>query len=124
MTDEIDRGRRSFLFGRKKRTPAKLPERAQPERARDAGTPFFARKGRPADGPPMVARIMSHACLVNAGQVCTVCSEHCPEEGAIVFWCGHGPVHLRLLPPLPVLKLEDWPGIFEVLERGLARAAG
>ena len=46
------------------------------------------------------------------------------REGAIVFWCGHGPVHLRLLPPLPTMKLEDWPRIFEVLERGFAVAAG
>ncbi|MEM9068685.1 MAG: aminotransferase class III-fold pyridoxal phosphate-dependent enzyme [Myxococcota bacterium] len=45
------------------------------------------------------------------------------REGAIVFWCGHGPLHLRLLPPMPALKLEDWPRIFEVLERGLAAAA-
>lgn len=44
-------------------------------------------------------------------------------EGAITFWCGHGPYHLRLLPPLPVLKLEHWPRIFEVIERGLAKAA-
>ncbi|MCA9616253.1 MAG: aminotransferase class III-fold pyridoxal phosphate-dependent enzyme, partial [Myxococcales bacterium] len=42
-------------------------------------------------------------------------------EGAITFWCGHGPFHLRLLPPLPVLKLEEWPRIFAVLERGLAK---
>jgi 4-aminobutyrate aminotransferase-like enzyme len=42
-------------------------------------------------------------------------------EGAITFWCGHGPYHLRLLPPLPAMKLEDWPRIFAVLERGLAK---
>ncbi len=42
-------------------------------------------------------------------------------EGAITFWCGHGPYHLRLLPPLPVVKLEDWPRIFAVIERGLAK---
>ncbi len=46
------------------------------------------------------------------------------DEGAVVFWCGHGPVHLRLLPPMPVVPLADWPRIFEVLERGLLRVAG
>ncbi|MFT5355816.1 MAG: hypothetical protein ACI9KE_003035, partial [Polyangiales bacterium] len=46
------------------------------------------------------------------------------DEGAVAFWCGHGPYHLRMLPPLPVLTLDQWPKIFEVLERGLARVAG
>jgi len=46
------------------------------------------------------------------------------DEGAILFWCGHGPYHLRMLPPLGVMKLEDWPRVFEVIERGLAKAAG
>ena len=45
------------------------------------------------------------------------------DEGAVTFWCGHGPVHLRLLPPMPALKLDQWPAIFEVLERGLAKVA-
>lgn len=46
------------------------------------------------------------------------------EEGAIVFWCGHGPVHIRMLPPMPGMSLDQWPAIFETLEKGLARAAG
>ncbi len=46
------------------------------------------------------------------------------DEGAITFWCGHGPFHLRMLPPLPAMEIGQWPAIFEVLERGLARAAG
>lgn len=45
------------------------------------------------------------------------------DEGAVTFWCGHGPYHLRMLPPLPVVTMDMWPRIFEVLERGLARAA-
>jgi len=45
-------------------------------------------------------------------------------EGAVLFWCGHGPVHLRMLPPMPAMELDQWPAIFEVLERGLAKAAG
>lgn len=48
----------------------------------------------------------------------------CYEEGVILFSCGHGPYHVRMLPPLGVMKLEDWPRVFEVVERGLARAAG
>lgn len=43
------------------------------------------------------------------------------EEGAIVFYCGHGPYHLRLLPPLPVFKEADWTRVFAVIERGLAK---
>lgn len=45
------------------------------------------------------------------------------DEGAVTFWCGHGPVHLRLLPPMPAMTLDQWPSIFEVLERGLAKVA-
>jgi hypothetical protein len=45
------------------------------------------------------------------------------EEGAVLFYAGHGPYHLRLLPPLGVMKESDWPGVFECIERGLARAA-
>jgi 4-aminobutyrate aminotransferase-like enzyme len=48
----------------------------------------------------------------------------CFEEGVILFWCGHGPYHVRMLPPLGVMKLEDWPRVFECIERGLAKAAG
>ncbi|MBX3251948.1 MAG: aminotransferase class III-fold pyridoxal phosphate-dependent enzyme [Myxococcales bacterium] len=45
------------------------------------------------------------------------------DEGAIMFWCGHGPYHLRLLPPMPAMRVDEWPRIFEVIERGLARVA-
>ncbi len=48
----------------------------------------------------------------------------CYDEGAIVFWCGHGPFHVRMLPPVPVLKDEHWPRIFECIERGFAKVAG
>jgi 4-aminobutyrate aminotransferase-like enzyme len=47
----------------------------------------------------------------------------CYDEGVILFSCGHGPYHIRMLPPLGVMKLEDWPRVFEIVERGLARAA-
>jgi 4-aminobutyrate aminotransferase-like enzyme len=46
------------------------------------------------------------------------------DEGAIVFYCGHGPYHLRMLPPLPVFQEKDWPEVFACVERGLAKAAG
>lgn len=44
------------------------------------------------------------------------------EEGVILFYCGHGPYHVRMLPPLGVMKLEDWPRVFACIERGMARA--
>lgn len=46
----------------------------------------------------------------------------CFEEGVIVFYCGHGPHHVRMLPPLGVFQEKDWPAVFECIERGLARA--
>ncbi|USN99455.1 MAG: aminotransferase class III-fold pyridoxal phosphate-dependent enzyme [Phycisphaeraceae bacterium] len=45
------------------------------------------------------------------------------EEGLVTFYNGHGPYHIRFLPPLAVMSLEDWPTVFEVVERGLARVA-
>ncbi|GJQ30861.1 MAG: acetylornithine aminotransferase [Phycisphaerae bacterium] len=45
----------------------------------------------------------------------------CFDEGLILFYCGHGPFHLRMLPPLPVFNESDWPRVFACLERGLAR---
>ncbi len=47
----------------------------------------------------------------------------CFEEGVIVFYCGHGPHHIRMLPPLGVFQDKDWPAVFECIERGLAKAA-
>ncbi len=46
------------------------------------------------------------------------------EEGLITFYNGHGPFHIRFLPPLGVMRQEDWPAVFEIVERGLAKAAG
>jgi 4-aminobutyrate aminotransferase-like enzyme len=43
------------------------------------------------------------------------------EEGVVLFYAGHGPYHLRLLPPLGVMKDSDWPEVFACIERGLAR---
>lgn len=47
----------------------------------------------------------------------------CFEEGVILFYAGHGPYHVRMLPPLGVMREQDWPRVFECVERGLARAA-
>ncbi|MBL4810391.1 MAG: aminotransferase class III-fold pyridoxal phosphate-dependent enzyme [Phycisphaerales bacterium] len=45
------------------------------------------------------------------------------DEGVICFWCGHDPFHVRMLPPLPVMKMEDWPRVFECIERAMAKVA-
>jgi 4-aminobutyrate aminotransferase-like enzyme len=45
----------------------------------------------------------------------------CFEEGVILFYAGHGPYHLRMLPPLPVFRMEDWPRVFACVERGLSK---
>jgi len=47
----------------------------------------------------------------------------CFDAGVILFSCGHGPFHLRMLPPLGAMRLEDWPRVFERMEIGLAKAA-
>jgi 4-aminobutyrate aminotransferase-like enzyme len=51
----------------------------------------------------------------------TAACKACFEEGVILFYCGHSPYHLRMLPPLPVMKESDWPRVFECIERGLAK---
>lgn len=48
----------------------------------------------------------------------------CFEEGVILFYCGHGPFHIRMLPPLGVMKLDQWPKVFACIEKGLAKVAG
>lgn len=45
------------------------------------------------------------------------------DEGVLSFYCGHGPYHIRFLPPLGVMKLNHWDDAFEVVERALARTA-
>jgi 4-aminobutyrate aminotransferase-like enzyme len=53
----------------------------------------------------------------------TKACKHLFDEGVIMFYCGHGPYHLRLLPPLGVMSEGDWPRVFACVERGLAKAA-
>ncbi len=47
----------------------------------------------------------------------------CFDDGLIVFYCGHGPYHLRMLPPLGVFKDEHWATAFGLLEQSLAAIA-
>jgi len=46
------------------------------------------------------------------------------EEGVVLFYCGHGPYHVRMLPPLPVMQENQWGNVFERIEAGLAKVAG
>jgi 4-aminobutyrate aminotransferase-like enzyme len=43
------------------------------------------------------------------------------EDGVIAFSCGHGPYHLRFLPPVGVLKPEQFGPVFEIMEKSFAR---
>lgn len=47
----------------------------------------------------------------------------CFDEGLIVFFCGHDPYHLRMLPPLGIMQESDWDPVFDILERALMRVA-
>lgn len=43
------------------------------------------------------------------------------DDGVIAFSCGHGPYHLRLLPPVGVMKPEHFGPVFEIMEKSFAR---
>lgn len=45
------------------------------------------------------------------------------DEGLIAFYCGHGPYHIRVLPPLGVLEESIWPRAFAIIEKAMARVA-
>jgi 4-aminobutyrate aminotransferase-like enzyme len=45
------------------------------------------------------------------------------DEGVILFYCGHDPYHLRMLPPLGVMKEEQWVPVFAAIERAMAKVA-
>ena len=45
------------------------------------------------------------------------------DEGIICFACGHGPWHLRFLPPVGIMQPGDFDKILPILEKGLARVA-
>lgn len=46
------------------------------------------------------------------------------DDGVITFYCGHGPYHVRMLPPLGVMQEQDWGRIFEIVEQSMATVAG
>ena len=41
------------------------------------------------------------------------------DLGVIAFFCGHGPYHLRLLPPVGVLQPEDVEAFLVLIEQAL-----
>jgi hypothetical protein len=41
----------------------------------------------------------------------------------MAFYCGHGPYHVRMLPPVGVMTPEQWEPVFEVIERSMTRTA-
>jgi 4-aminobutyrate aminotransferase-like enzyme len=43
------------------------------------------------------------------------------DEGVIAFYCGHGPFHLRFLPPVGVMAPEQFEPVFEIVERALRK---
>ena len=45
------------------------------------------------------------------------------DEGVVAFYCGHDPYHVRFLPPLGVMKLEQWPRVFQLVEAAMAKVA-
>ena len=49
--------------------------------------------------------------------------KHLFDAGVVVFYCGHGPFHIRMLPALGVFKEADWARVMECVERGLATCA-
>ncbi len=45
------------------------------------------------------------------------------EKGVIAFACGHGPYHIRFLPPVGVMKAEHFDEVFPIVEASLAEVA-
>lgn len=44
-------------------------------------------------------------------------------DGVIAFYCGHDPYHLRLLPPVGVMRPEHFGPVFEIFEKSFAEVA-
>ncbi len=45
------------------------------------------------------------------------------EHGVIAFYCGHGPYHVRFLPPVGVMRPEDFDPVFEIVGSAMAEVA-
>ncbi len=44
------------------------------------------------------------------------------DEGVIAFYCGHDPYHIRFLPPVGAMELDDFQEVFAIVASALARA--
>ncbi|MCI0364118.1 MAG: aminotransferase class III-fold pyridoxal phosphate-dependent enzyme, partial [Phycisphaerales bacterium] len=45
------------------------------------------------------------------------------NEGVIAFYCGHGPYHIRFLPPVGVMRPNHFDEVFRIMEIAFAKAA-
>jgi len=45
------------------------------------------------------------------------------DEGVIAFYCGHGPYHIRFLPPVGVMEPQQFDDVFKIVEISFAKAA-
>ncbi|MEM9082537.1 MAG: aminotransferase class III-fold pyridoxal phosphate-dependent enzyme [Planctomycetota bacterium] len=45
------------------------------------------------------------------------------DDGVLAFYCGHGPFHVRFLPPLGVMNESDWAPVLEIVEKSLGAVA-
>ena len=45
------------------------------------------------------------------------------DEGVIAFYCGHGPFHIRFLPPVGVMPIDRFDEVFEIVGRAMGRVA-
>jgi 4-aminobutyrate aminotransferase-like enzyme len=43
------------------------------------------------------------------------------EEGVMTFYAGHGPYHIRMLPPIGIMEPTQWAKVFALVERAMAR---
>lgn len=43
------------------------------------------------------------------------------DEGVMTFYAGHGPYHLRMLPPVGVMEPKHWEPVFQIIERAMAK---
>ncbi len=45
------------------------------------------------------------------------------KAGVIAFYCGHGPYHVRFLPPLGAMPVEQWKDVFDVVTSAMSTTA-
>lgn len=43
------------------------------------------------------------------------------DEGVMTFYAGHGPYHIRMLPPIGVMEPGQWEPVFAIIERAMAK---